>query len=143
MGPMRAARSFVLSIEQLTKVCKVHVELFGSLALTGKGHGVEKALVLGLQGHEAPTLDPDTIETRLNKVRDEKTIQLLETHPIDFDIEQHLLFYPMISCQNIRMGCDLLRLTKIKKKFFLKFIIPSAVVLLCVNMNFGLLGISE
>ena len=64
MGPMRAARRFALELEAagvLGRVAEVRVELYGSLALTGRGHGTDRAVLLGLSGEEAATIDPATI----------------------------------------------------------------------------------
>ena len=61
MGPMRAARRFALELEAggaLPRVAQVRVELYGSLALTGHGHGTDRAILLGLSGAEAATNEP-------------------------------------------------------------------------------------
>ena len=61
MGPMRAARTFLLELESrglLTPTVEVHADLYGSLALTGAGHGTDRAVILGLLGEEASKLDP-------------------------------------------------------------------------------------
>ena len=68
MGPMRAARRFAVEAEAaglLDQVARVQVELYGSLALTGIGHGTDRAVLLGLCGEEASTIDPDAIEGNL------------------------------------------------------------------------------
>ena len=60
VGPMRAARLFVSRLahdEQLAGVARVKTELYGSLGATGKGHGSDKAVLLGLAGHEPDTVD--------------------------------------------------------------------------------------
>jgi L-serine dehydratase len=72
VGPMRAARMFVarLAAESLfTQVVRVKAELFGSLGATGKGHGSDKAVLLGLAGHEPDTVDVDAVPAMLEAIR--------------------------------------------------------------------------
>ena len=96
MGPMRAARRFVVELSDaglLAKVAEVRVELYGSLALTGQGHGTDRAILLGLSGEEAATIDPATIEPKLAAIRESGTLSLLAKHPIRFREPEHLLFH--------------------------------------------------
>ena len=84
MGPMRAAKAFVTALERqtaLNKVARVGVDLFGSLALTGLGHGIDRALILGLEGEEADRVDVATIDSRLVRVRAEGMLRLGGVHP--------------------------------------------------------------
>lgn len=74
MGPMRAAREFV---SQLSDIQEVRVELYGSLALTGEGHGTDKAILLGLEGHTPEGIDPEKVEGYLERIEREGTIQIL------------------------------------------------------------------
>ena len=65
VGPMRAARLFTDRLVQqnlLAECRRIEVRLYGSLASTGKGHGTDKAVLLGLQGHDPETVDVDAIE---------------------------------------------------------------------------------
>ena len=96
MGPMRAARTFLLELEArglLTPTVEVHVDLYGSLALTGTGHGTDRAVILGLLGEEASRIDPDTIDSKLEAIRLSSTIALLGRHTIPFREEQHIVFH--------------------------------------------------
>ncbi|HEX4581114.1 MAG TPA: L-serine ammonia-lyase [Acidobacteriaceae bacterium] len=96
MGPMRAARTFLLELDArdlLASTVEVHAELYGSLALTGTGHGTDRAVMLGLLGEEAATLDPDTIDKKLEAVRLSSTLSLLGRHIIPFREAQHILFH--------------------------------------------------
>jgi L-serine dehydratase len=96
MGPMRAARTFLLELDArdlLTTTVEVHAELYGSLALTGTGHGTDRAVMLGLLGEEAATLDPDTIDKKLEGIRLSSTLSLLGRHIIPFRDTQHILFH--------------------------------------------------
>ncbi len=96
MGPMRAARTFLLALDAhnlLDSTVEVRADLYGSLALTGMGHGTDRAVILGLLGEEASTLDPDTIDSKLEAIRLSSTLSLLGRHTIPFREEQHILFH--------------------------------------------------
>ena len=96
MGPMRAARRFAQSLVDsnlLDHVASVRADLYGSLALTGLGHGTDRAILLGLSGEEAATIDPATIDPKLAAVRESKTLPLLGSHPIPFNEPEDLLFH--------------------------------------------------
>ena len=95
MGPMRAAREFVLGLERdglLTQTELVAVRLYGSLALTGAGHGTDRAVLAGLEGAEPETVDPDSIDPLLQRIRSTNRIKLLGKHEIAFDEPMQLLF---------------------------------------------------
>ncbi len=68
MGPMRAARAFALGLGAAARVEQVRAELYGSLALTGRGHGTDRAVLLGLMGEEPATVDPSLVEAKLAQV---------------------------------------------------------------------------
>jgi L-serine dehydratase len=96
VGPMIAACRFASHIEDanlLAFVRRVKVELYGSLGATGKGHGTDKAVLLGLEGHLPDTIDPDLIEPRLAQIRQDKTLVLLGKHRVQYDEKEHLAFY--------------------------------------------------
>jgi L-serine dehydratase len=95
MGPMRAAREFVVGLQRdglLERVAQIAVRLYGSLALTGAGHGTDRAVLVGLEGANPETVDPDSIETTLQRIRSTGRINLLGTHPVVFDEPMQLLF---------------------------------------------------
>ena len=96
VGPMRAAARFVqrwlLEEGNLPRVARVHVELYGSLAMTGRGHGTDKAVLLGLEGHWPDQVDPDTIPAILQRIGDERQLRLGGTHAIAFDAARDLVF---------------------------------------------------
>jgi L-serine dehydratase len=96
VGPMRAAARFVTRwLEEagnMDRVARVRCELFGSLALTGRGHGTDKAVLLGLEGEWPDKVDPDAIAGKLARIRDSKTIRLLDKHAIAFDEKTDLVF---------------------------------------------------
>src|ERR1700760_1655045 len=95
MGPMRAAREFALGLERdglLTQTEQIAVRLYGSLALTGAGHGTDRAVLAGLEGGEPETIDPDSIDPLLQRIRATGRIKLLGQHEIPFDEPMQLLF---------------------------------------------------
>src|SRR5262252_10127 len=80
VGPMRAARRFALRLREsavLGRVARITVTLYGSLGATGKGHGTDKALMLGLSGHEPDTVDVDAIAGMIERVRGTQQLALL------------------------------------------------------------------
>lgn len=95
MGPMRAACRFARDLQykcELERVARVQVDLYGSLALTGLGHGTDRAVLLGLTGNEPATIDPAAIDSTIAGIRTTKTLKLAATHPILFDEGRDLLF---------------------------------------------------
>src|SRR5215469_7093933 len=95
MGPMRAAREFVLGLKRdglLGATTEIAVRLYGSLALTGAGHGTDRAILAGLEGAQPETVDPDSIEPLLARIRSSGRIRLLGEHEIAFDEPMQLLF---------------------------------------------------
>ena len=87
VGPMRAARTFAVGLAadgELERTTRVHVELFGSLGATGRGHGSDKAVVLGLEGERPETVDTDSVGPRYAGVRAAERICLLGRHEVDF-----------------------------------------------------------
>jgi len=96
VGPMRAAARFVdrwlAQSGRLADCRRVRCELFGSLALTGRGHGTDKAVLLGLQGEQPDRVDPDRIPEALAHIRSSKRISLQGRHAIDFDEKRDLVF---------------------------------------------------
>jgi len=96
VGPMRAARLFVARLQhdgQLPATQRVCSQLYGSLGATGKGHGSDKAVLLGLGGHEPDTVDVDAIPALLETIRAERNVALLGTHHIAFDEKADLVFH--------------------------------------------------
>jgi L-serine dehydratase len=95
MGPMRAAREFVLGLKTaglLEATQEVAVRLYGSLALTGLGHGTDRAVLLGLEGELPETVDPDAFEPTVQRIRKTGKIKLLGEREIAFDEPMQLLF---------------------------------------------------
>jgi L-serine dehydratase len=96
VGPMRAALTFAKGLEEnglLDRAGSVRSELFGSLGATGKGHGSDKAVLLGLEGEAPEHIDPAVIPQRLSRIREQNKISLLGQHEIAFDERDHLIFH--------------------------------------------------
>jgi L-serine dehydratase len=96
MGPMNAARSFVELLaarELLSRTAQVSAQLYGSLALTGRGHCTDRAILLGLEGMSPDTIDSAAIEPALHRIRVDGRIRLLGRHEIAFDEPMNLLFH--------------------------------------------------
>jgi len=95
MGPMRAAREFVLGLKRdglLEPTTEIAIRLYGSLALTGVGHGTDRAILAGLEGAVPESVDPDSIEPTLQRIRSNGRINLIGEHEIAFDEPMQLLF---------------------------------------------------
>ncbi|MCB1917675.1 MAG: L-serine ammonia-lyase [Rhodocyclaceae bacterium] len=95
VGPMRAALTFVSGLQEedlLPRVRRVRAELYGSLGATGKGHGSDKAVLLGLEGEAPDLIDPDTIDARLERIRSSRQLSLGGTHPVPYAEKTDLIF---------------------------------------------------
>lgn len=94
VGPMRAAARFVahhlVDAGLIERVTRVRAEVYGSLALTGRGHGTDKALMLGLEGHEPNLIDPDAVPGILERIRSDKALMLGGSHRIGFEEKRDL-----------------------------------------------------
>ncbi|MBD2837834.1 L-serine ammonia-lyase [Pseudomonas sp. JM0905a] len=93
VGPMRAAAGFAQGLKSdglLARVASVRAELYGSLGATGKGHGSDKAVLLGLEGEQPDSVDTESVEGRLAAIRGEGNINLLGEKPIRFVEKEHL-----------------------------------------------------
>jgi len=96
VGPMRAAGDFVRSLSRdglLGRVERLGTELYGSLALTGLGHGTDRAILLGLSGELPDLVEPESIERRVEAIRASGTIDLGGVHRIPFDEPVDLVFH--------------------------------------------------
>lgn len=95
VGPMRAARTFVTRLSDkgvLGDVSKLIVHLYGSLGATGRGHGTDKAVILGLAGESPETVDVDGISEFVQRIETEQAMSLLGDRTIRFDRREDLIF---------------------------------------------------
>jgi L-serine dehydratase len=93
VGPMRAAARFVEGLRRdhlLAATHSIKAELYGSLGATGKGHGSDKAVLLGLEGEHPDSVDTSTIDARLAAIRASKSLSLLGEKTIRFVEKEHL-----------------------------------------------------
>ncbi|HCA84921.1 MAG TPA: L-serine ammonia-lyase [Streptomyces sp.] len=101
VGPMRAARMFVGRLKKdglLAQTASVRAELFGSLGATGHGHGTPKAVMLGLEGHSPRSVDVETADAEVERIRTTGRLRLLATeigpaHEIAFDVPTQLILH--------------------------------------------------
>jgi L-serine dehydratase len=95
VGPMRAARRFVQRLERedlLTRTARVRCELFGSLAMTGKGHGTDRAVIVGLEGETPEDVEPQKLVKRVAAIRAAHRLTLLGQQEVEFTEKEDLLF---------------------------------------------------
>lgn len=100
VGPMKAALHFVSLLQennQFNSTEKIKIDLYGSLALTGKGHGTDAAILMGLEGEHPQTIDPDIIPQRLLALSQHAQLNLGKQKIISFSYTDNLLFH----CQEV------------------------------------------
>ncbi|MGA1600458.1 MAG: L-serine ammonia-lyase [bacterium] len=93
VGPMRAAARFLEHLHPLGQVKRVQVELYGSLGLTGKGHGSDKAVLLGLEGEDPTTVDTRSIPARMEAFLQTHQVLLGGSTPLPFHPREDLVFH--------------------------------------------------
>ncbi|MCF8159190.1 MAG: L-serine ammonia-lyase [Polaromonas sp.] len=95
VGPMKAAAMFARRLaksELLSDTRRIEAKLYGSLAATGKGHGTDTAIMLGLEGEMPDSIDPDSIELRLKEMRARGSLLVNGVQPVAFCEREDLLF---------------------------------------------------
>src|SRR3954468_11446870 len=93
MGPMTAACRFLARLGgDLARVHRLEVTLYASLALTGRGHATDRAVILGLAGFEPRSLDPDAADALIAAVRGTGRLKLARDHEIGFDEARDLVW---------------------------------------------------
>jgi L-serine dehydratase len=103
VGPMMAAARFVEQLagrSLLPRVERLRIGLYGSLGATGKGHGTDRALILGLMGERPETVDVDSVPERIEKVHAEQQLLLEGGFSMPFDADQDLRFH-----RRRQLGC--------------------------------------
>ena len=96
VGPMKAAYRFASTLrarDLLTRTTAIKTELYGSLGATGKGHGSDKAVMLGLEGETPEKVDTDSVAARLDRIRASGFLTVLGEHPITFTEKRHLVMH--------------------------------------------------
>lgn len=96
VGPMIIASNFCKLLEKenyFLQLTRIKVELFGSLASTGIGHQSDIAVILGLMGNNPKTVDTNSIEKTIKKVKESSSIKLLDKKSINFSMEEDLIFH--------------------------------------------------
>lgn len=93
VGPMVAARRFLLESGMLEQAVGVEAHLYGSLALTGVGHATDKAVILGLMGETPQDIDPVAVEDKLAESELDGVLHLLGTKPVPFNAKTHLVWH--------------------------------------------------
>ena len=96
VGPMWAGQRFLAELEDkgiLPSISSIRVGLYGSLALTGVGHGTDKATLLGLAGYRPDTIDPDKADQIFEDIKLNKKVTLAGKHEIAFDYDSQLIFH--------------------------------------------------
>ncbi|MGM0933250.1 MAG: L-serine ammonia-lyase [Bacteroidota bacterium] len=95
LGPWRAAQRFIAELKKkgcFDQVEKIHIDLYGSLSLTGRGHATDVATILGLLGHDPVTMDISIIDSETEKIRQDAELLLNGERSIPFNIETDVKF---------------------------------------------------
>lgn len=95
VGPMRAALRFVERLEEhslFKRITRIKVRLHGSLAHTGKGHGTDVAIMLGLEGESPDQVDVDQVSVRVDRIKSSKKLMISCKHSLTFDPDKDLIF---------------------------------------------------
>ncbi|MFJ8311196.1 MULTISPECIES: L-serine ammonia-lyase [unclassified Streptomyces] len=96
VGPMRAARMFAARLKNeglIAHTTRIRAELYGSLGATGHGHGTPKAVLLGLEGNSPRTVDVETADEQVERIKDSGRLNVLGMHEIAFDYDEDLVLH--------------------------------------------------
>ena len=96
VGPMIAAYQFInllINEKKIHSLSRLKIDLYGSLALTGVGHGTDKAMLLGLEGQHPETIDPDTIDHSIERIKDTGKIRINAHLELNFSREKDINFH--------------------------------------------------
>ena len=99
VGPMKAAAMFARRLAkagQISQVARIEARLYGSLGATGKGHGTDTAIMLGLGGLMPDSIDPDTMDSRIRQIREDASLLLTREHDLEVRTSGHFL------CEHLR-----------------------------------------
>ncbi len=114
VGPMRAAAQFIskLASDGIPLPFELRCDLYGSLAATGKGHGTDTAVILGLMGNEPETIDASQIPTMLDEVRKNQQIFWHPEHFVEFDENKHITYHRNTTLPHHPNGMHLIALSQ-------------------------------
>jgi len=96
VGPMRAAHRFaerLVETGSFDKTASLKVEFFGSLGFTGRGHGSDIAVMLGLEGEDPKTVDVDSVSSRINGIITKGSLSLLGRKKVSFKPAESIFFH--------------------------------------------------
>ncbi|MFT2099434.1 L-serine ammonia-lyase [Marinomonas sp. 2405UD66-6] len=96
VGPMVAANQFAYQLlkgDLLKQVCRLKIDLYGSLGATGKGHGTGTAVLMGLEGELPESIDPTLVSERVERINQTSQLSLLSEHNISIDVANDLIFH--------------------------------------------------
>jgi L-serine dehydratase len=93
LGPWKAALHFIAELEAADDVTGVVVDLYGSLAKTGIGHGTDIAVQMGLMLEQPDTFDTNRLQPLIQQIKEEKKLFFAAKKVIDFDPQQHIVFH--------------------------------------------------
>ncbi|KGQ34375.1 L-serine ammonia-lyase [Gallibacterium anatis] len=97
VGPMKAGKEFIdhlVQQQQLKQVTRLHIDVYGSLSMTGRGHNTDIAIILGLAGYLPDNVDIDHIPLFIDQIKKQKRFPLaLAQHEIAFDFYQDMQFH--------------------------------------------------
>ncbi|MGL4766953.1 MAG: L-serine ammonia-lyase [Formosimonas sp.] len=96
VGPMRAAKMFVEFLEReglLTQTCRVSAQMYGSLGLTGVGHGTDKGVLLGLLGYAPDSVPIERVQDELDAIALDQKIKLLGQHSVEFKVKNDMVMH--------------------------------------------------
>ena len=80
VGPMLAAHRFADGLSHFEGIARIRTDLYGSLALTGRGHCTDKAVLLGLSGEKPDSVDPDMVDPIVEQIRTRRELRLMLCH---------------------------------------------------------------
>ena len=93
VGPMRAAKIFAAKASEQNDIARIQTDLYGSLGQTGKGHGSDVAILLGLEGYQPDTIDTDRIPSVLEKIRNNSKLTINKNLKLKFNEKKDLIFH--------------------------------------------------
>ncbi|MRI34573.1 L-serine ammonia-lyase [Endozoicomonas sp. OPT23] len=118
MGPMVASNRFINDLDsraQLLSVHSIRIDLYGSLALTGKGHCTDTAVLLGLQGEQPELVDPDKVPGIIEQTIQNQKLKLSDSHTVDFDYDTDFHFHEAVFLAEHPNGIEFTAFDRMKK----------------------------